>query len=175
MRREELYIADLIDNARAVRGYLDGVTRERWDAEDILRDAVLYRMLLLGEIASALPDELRDSYPEVAWRQIRAFRNLAVHKYFGVDWAVVWKSAQEEPPLLEKQVLAIISAEYPALALTYKPEPVPDPGTASLRDRSLPIPPGADFDELPASAPKHCPHLRPVHDRNIKIATREYL
>ena len=35
MRREELYLADLIDNARAVRGYLNGVTRERWDAEDI--------------------------------------------------------------------------------------------------------------------------------------------
>jgi uncharacterized protein with HEPN domain len=33
------------------------VTRERWDAEDMLRDAVLYRMLLLGEIASALPGE----------------------------------------------------------------------------------------------------------------------
>jgi hypothetical protein len=66
MRREELYLADLIDNARAVRGYLDGVTRERWDAEDILRDAVLYRMLLLGEIARVLPDELRDRYPDVA-------------------------------------------------------------------------------------------------------------
>src|ERR1700743_3224289 len=90
MRREELYLADLIDNARAVRGYLDEVTRERWDAEDILRDAVLYRMLLLGEIASALPDELRNRYPDVAWRQVRAFRTLAVHKYFGVDWAVVW-------------------------------------------------------------------------------------
>jgi hypothetical protein len=48
MRREELYLADLIDNARAVRGYLDGVTRERWDADGMLRDAVLYRMLLLA-------------------------------------------------------------------------------------------------------------------------------
>lgn len=134
MRREELYLADLIDNARAVRGYLDGVTRERWDAEDILRDAVLYRMLLLGEIASALPDELRDRYPHVAWRQIRAFRNLAVHKYFGVDWAVVWKIAQEEPTLLEGQVLAIIRGEYPALAQSYEPGPAPDTGTASLRD-----------------------------------------
>ena len=119
MRREELYLADLIDNARAVRGYLDGVTRERWDAEDILRDAVLYRMLLLGEIASALPDELRDRYPDVAWRQVRAFRNLAVHKYFGVDWAVVWKIAQEEPAVLEAQVLAIIRTEYPALVKDY--------------------------------------------------------
>jgi uncharacterized protein with HEPN domain len=66
----------------------------------------------------------------VAWRQIRAFRNLAVHKHFGVDWAVVWKIAQEEPPVLEKQVLAIISAEYPALAQSYAPGPAPDPGTA---------------------------------------------
>src|SRR5487761_1756862 len=135
MRREELYLADLIDNARAVRRYIDGVTRERWDTDDILRDAVLYRMLLLGEIASALPDDLRDRYPDVAWRQIRAFRNLAVHRYFGVDWAVVWKIAQEEPSVLEKQVLAIISAEYPELAQAYEPGPAPEPGTASLRGR----------------------------------------
>jgi uncharacterized protein with HEPN domain len=88
MRREELYVADLVDNARAVRGYLDGVSRERWDADPVLRDAVLYRMLLLGGIASALPDDLRDRYPDVAWRQIRAFRNLAVHRYFG--WTGRW-------------------------------------------------------------------------------------
>jgi uncharacterized protein with HEPN domain len=141
MRREELYLADLIDNARAVRGYLDGVARERWDAEDILRDAVLYRMLLLGEIAGALPDELRDRYPDVAWRQVRAFRNLAVHKYFGVDWAVVWKIAQEEPAILEAQVLAIMRTEYPALAKDYEAGPAPDPGTSSLPDhgrRGLP-------------------------------------
>jgi uncharacterized protein with HEPN domain len=138
MRREELYLADLIDNARAVRGYLDGVTREHWDGEDILRDAVLYRMLLLGEIASVLPDELRDRYPDVAWRQIRAFRNLAVHKYFGVDWAVVWKIAQEEPALLERQVLTILRAEYPALAQSYEPGSIPDSDTASLSGRLHP-------------------------------------
>jgi uncharacterized protein with HEPN domain len=125
MRREELYVADLVDNARAVLAYLDGVTRERWDADQVLRDAVLYRMLLLGEIASALPDELRDRYPDVAWRQIRAFRNLAVHRYFGVDWAVVWQIAREEPPVLEEQALAIIRTEFPDLAPTYEPAPKP--------------------------------------------------
>lgn len=134
MRREELYLADLVDNTRAVRGYLAGVTRERWDADGMLRDAVLYRMPLLGEIASALPDDLRDLHPEVAWRQIRAFRNLAVHQYFGVDWAVVWKIAQEEPSVLEKQALAIISAEYPELAQRYEPGPAHESETASLHD-----------------------------------------
>lgn len=119
MQREALYVADLVENTRAVQKYLDGASRERWDSDQMLRDAVLYRMLLLGEIASSLPEELRDRYPDVAWRQIRAFRNLAVHRYFGVDWAVVWKIAHEEPPLLEEQALAIIGAEFPELSQTY--------------------------------------------------------
>jgi len=121
MRRDELYLADFVDNVRAVQEYLDGVTRERWDSDRVLRDAVLYRMLLLGEIASSLPDDLRDRYPEVAWRQIRAFRNLAIHRYFGVDWAVVWQIAREEPPVLEAQALTIIRTEFPDLARTLTP------------------------------------------------------
>ena len=94
MRRDELYVADLVDNTRAIQEYLNGISREQWDQDRVRRDAVVDRLLLLGETASALPDILRDRYPDVAWRQIRAFRNLAVHKFFGVDWAVVWKIAR---------------------------------------------------------------------------------
>jgi uncharacterized protein with HEPN domain len=121
MRREALYVADLVENARAVREYLDDVSRERWDSDRVLRDAVLYRLLLLGEIVSALPEGLRERHPDVAWRQIRAFRNLAVHRYFGVDWAVVWQIAHEEPAVLEEQALAILRAEFPELVMTYEP------------------------------------------------------
>lgn len=92
----------------------------------MLRDAVLYRMLLLGEIVSALPDSLRDRYPNVAWRHIKAFRNLAVHKYFSVDWAVVWQIAREEVPVLEEQAMDILRAEFPDLANAYEPDAAHD-------------------------------------------------
>lgn len=122
------------------------MSRERWDEDRVLRDAVLYRMLRLGEIASSLPDELRNRYPDVAWRQIRAFRNLAVHRYFGVDWAVVWKIAQEEPPVLEEQALAIVRAEFPDLAKAYEPtereeKEKEEPGSG---DRGTDTPPQAE-------------------------------
>ena len=41
MRHDELYIADLVDSTRAVREYLDGISRERWDEDRVLRDTVL--------------------------------------------------------------------------------------------------------------------------------------
>jgi len=128
MRRDELYVADLVDSARTVLEYMQGISRQQWDEDRVLRDAVLYRLLLLGEIASALPDSLRDRYPDVAWRQIRAFRNLAVHRYFGVDWAVVWQISQEEVPVLEEQAMSIMRAEFPDLAKSYERDAASDPG-----------------------------------------------
>lgn len=35
MQREALYVADLIENARAVQKYLDGVSRGRWDSDQM--------------------------------------------------------------------------------------------------------------------------------------------
>lgn len=131
MQREALYVADLVDSTRAVREYLDGIGRERWDQDRVLRDAVLYRLLLMGEIASALPELLRNRYPDVAWRQIRAFRNLAVHKYFSVDWAVVWQISQDEVPVLEEQAMGILREEFPDLAKGYEPDVGNEPEDAA--------------------------------------------
>jgi uncharacterized protein with HEPN domain len=57
MRRDELYVADLADNARAIREYLDGISREQWDQDRVRRDAVVYRLLLLGEAARPPMDD----------------------------------------------------------------------------------------------------------------------
>ena len=56
-----------------------------------------------------------------------------MHKYFGVDWAVVWKIAQDEVPLLEEQAIVIMRAEYPDLAQTLEPGPIPEPETGPAR------------------------------------------
>ena len=127
MRRDDLYVAGLADTTRAIREYLDSISRAQWIKTGYLRDAVLYRLLLLGEIASAVPESLRDRYPDVAWRHIRAFRNLAVHRYFVVDWAVGWQISQEEVPVLEEQVMGIMRVEFPELATTYESDTVSGP------------------------------------------------
>jgi len=41
MRRDDLYVADLVDTTRAIREYLDSIGRAQWDEDRVLRDAVL--------------------------------------------------------------------------------------------------------------------------------------
>lgn len=119
-QRDELYVADMVEAAQEIAGWLHGVTRQRWDADSMLRNAVLYKLLILGEIARSLTEELREKYPQIPWRAIRGFRNVAVHQYFGVDWAVVWKLAKDEAPKLKDAALAILRAEFPDIAARFE-------------------------------------------------------
>jgi Ribonuclease HepT-like len=66
--------------------------------DDILRNAVLRQLMVVGEAASCLSSEIRDRLPEVPWQEIRGFRNHAVHAYFSLDWSIVWEVAQVNLP-----------------------------------------------------------------------------
>lgn len=54
-------------------------------------------------------------HPEVEWADIAAFRNIAVHEYFAIQWPIVWVTATKEVPELKAKVEAILREEYPNL------------------------------------------------------------
>ena len=43
-----------------------------------------------------------------------------MHRYFGVDWSVVWTLGREEVPVLADQAMAILRAEYPDRAKLFE-------------------------------------------------------
>ena len=57
---------------------------------------------IIGEAVNHLPAEITDAHPEIGWPQIRGFRNILVHQYFGVDVDVVRDVVDAHlPPLAE--------------------------------------------------------------------------
>ncbi|MBI3269264.1 MAG: DUF86 domain-containing protein [Planctomycetes bacterium] len=113
MRRDRLYLFDVIEAAKSVEGFVRGKTQVEFVGDDLLRSAVLHKLTIVGEAATRLSPELRERHPHVPWRDIVAFRNIAVHAYFAVDWAIVWVSATRELPELRRQVDAILDREFP--------------------------------------------------------------
>ena len=68
--------------------------------------------MIIGEAASRLPKEFRDSHPEIEWEDIIGFRNIAVHAYFAVEWSIVWVAATQEAPELRRKISGILAQEY---------------------------------------------------------------
>jgi len=113
MRREELYLTDIMEAAEAIRSFLREVERQDFLDNDLVRSAVLQKLLIIGEAAARLPKEFRDHHAEIPWSDIVAFRNIAVHAYFSVDWNIVWIAATKDVPELSQLIGEILTSEYP--------------------------------------------------------------
>lgn len=113
MRRDKLYLADIVEAADAVAAFLAGAERERFLQDDLLRSAVLQKLSIIGEAAARLSKEFRARHADVEWRDIVAFRNIAVHAYFAVQWSIVWTTATQDVPVLRQKISQILAAEYP--------------------------------------------------------------
>lgn len=117
-RRELLYLADIVESASTVARWL--VDRgEQWNEDEILRNAVLRQLSVVGEAASCLSDDVRRRLPGIPWREIRGFRNIAVHAYFSLDWDVIHEVATVNLPDMAPKALALLRAEDPGIAAKF--------------------------------------------------------
>lgn len=71
------------------------------------------RLLILGEAAKQIPNDLKARYPEVEWKQIAGLRDVIAHSYYRVSAGVIWDAARNRVPAL-RDTLARITAELPA-------------------------------------------------------------
>lgn len=113
-RQWQFYFSDMLKFARKVRDYTDELDQASFLESEMIYDATLRNLELIGEAARGIPDPVRDRYPQIPWRMIVALRNRLIHAYFGLDDDVVWSIIVTDIPLLIEECLQIekdLSAE----------------------------------------------------------------
>lgn len=85
--------------------------KRRFDKEEGTQNSVIYYLQIIGEAASTIPLEFRNSHPEVPWRQMISTRNRLIHHYDGIDLDVVWETVAVNIPELEAKIDAILNIE----------------------------------------------------------------
>ncbi|MFH1115124.1 MAG: DUF86 domain-containing protein [Pseudomonadota bacterium] len=113
MRREHLHLQDILEACDMIRSFLEGLDEATFLAGEIHKAAVLQKLIVIGEASSRLPRAFRDSHPQIEWRDIVAFRNIAVHAYFAVQWDIVWATAVDDVPVLRRKILEMLREENP--------------------------------------------------------------
>ena len=110
-----LFLSDMQRSCARVIRYCDGMNAEQFAADDLIPDAVLRNLELLGEPAKQIPDAVRDRHPEVPWRRIAGLRDVLAHAYFGLEDETIWQIVSSSVPALAAQLNAVASAEGLAL------------------------------------------------------------
>ena len=102
--------ADILEAVRRIQAYTADLSLETFAGNQLVVDAVIRNLTVIGEAARSVPADVEAQHPELPWLEMRGMRNLVVHEYFGVDAAVVWHTVRDDlpglVPLLEQALRA---------------------------------------------------------------------
>lgn len=99
-REWRFYLGDMLRFAENVLAYSEGLDQAAFETTGLNYDATVRNLELIGEAASNIPSEIRETYISVPWRQIIATRNRLIHGYLGIDNDTLWSIIQDDIPTL---------------------------------------------------------------------------
>ena len=100
MWRDEAYLLDMLLAARKVRQFSQGVTWERFQADELMQNAMMMCIQQIGEAARKVSREFQEAHPEIPWREIVGMRHRLVHDYFHIIPEKVWEVVERDVPAI---------------------------------------------------------------------------
>ncbi|MCX5996770.1 MAG: DUF86 domain-containing protein [Chloroflexi bacterium] len=100
---DNIRLQHITDFAGRAISFVNDVTREEFNKNEVLQYACVHLLEIIGEAANGLTDQTRDQYPSIPWLKMINMRNRLIHGYIDVDMEIVWRTLKNDlPPLVDQ-------------------------------------------------------------------------
>ena len=106
-REWRFYLEDMIEFGLRVQSYTADLDQAGFIADNVIYDATLRNLELIGEAATHVPENIQSANPKIPWRLIIATRNRLIHAYLGIDNDTIWSIIQDDIPSLVSALQAL--------------------------------------------------------------------
>lgn len=103
MTGDKLYLSYILECIDRIEQFTEG-GREQFVKSLMVQDAVLRNLHTLSESSTRITPEIVRYFPEVPWKEIRAFRHVVVHDYLGLDLDQIWQIVTVDLPPLKDAI-----------------------------------------------------------------------
>ena len=110
-RDYKLFISDIRDCTKRILEYTAGKTFEEFKGNQMLMDAVIRNLEIIGEATKNIPNKVKQKHPQIEWRKIGDLRNIIIHGYFRIDYDILWDIVQNKIPELAVKIEEVLKAE----------------------------------------------------------------
>ena len=97
---DSYYLRRIITDLGFILSHTEGITEEQLQADEVLLDSVMFRLIQVSENSDKLTDAFKASHAEIPWRAMKGLRNRIVHEYGNVDLSVVYDTVKNDIPAL---------------------------------------------------------------------------
>lgn len=82
----------------------NGKSLEAISDDFILRHALTWNVMIIGEAANKLTREFCQAHPDTDWRGVTGMRNVLVHDYYQIDVNELWSVISFDIPELKNHI-----------------------------------------------------------------------
>jgi len=107
-RDYRVFLDDILEASRKVLDYTAKSSYEEFCADHKTIEAVVWNLMIIGEAAKNIPEDMRLQYTDVPWRDMAGLRDVIVHQYFEIKLDVIWKVIQNDLPLVADRLKSIL-------------------------------------------------------------------
>ncbi|MCP4652017.1 MAG: DUF86 domain-containing protein [Candidatus Omnitrophica bacterium] len=97
-RNYKLFIEDILGAMNRIEEYIKGLSYEDFSENEMVEDAVIRKIEIIGEAARNVPEDIKEKYQNIPWKKMVGLRNITIHEYFGVDLDIVWEIITKNIP-----------------------------------------------------------------------------
>lgn len=108
MWRDDAYMLDMLLAARKVQIYTRNVNWERFRDDDLIQNAVMRQIQIIGEASRKISRQYKDAHSEIPWQMIIGMRNRLVHEYFDIIPDRVWDVVEKDIPELIRLIEPLV-------------------------------------------------------------------
>jgi len=108
-RDYRLYLEDILESCQRINRYTAGISYDSFIKNNLVSDAVLRNIEIVGEAVKQVPEKIRKQHPELDWRRIAGMRDIVAHHYFSIHDEIVWDIVVNKIPELEEQIGTILA------------------------------------------------------------------
>lgn len=110
MKKDDaIYVKHIYEAIQKIEKYLRRVAYEKFSKNDLLIDAVVRELTIIGEAAAHISEEFRARHPKVPFYEIIGMRNRIIHEYFNVDLKIVWETCKNDLKKLKKIIKPLVT------------------------------------------------------------------
>ena len=101
-------LGHIYDAICQIESYVKEVDKSTFLANNMMQDAVVRQLEIIGEAARNVSDELTEKHPELPWFEMRAIRNKIVHDYLEINTEIIWDTVKNDLQVLKPLIVKLL-------------------------------------------------------------------
>ena len=108
MKKEDyIFIEQILESIKDIESFIKEISKDAFFKNKEKQNAIVRSLEVIGEAVKNIPNNLKEKYSSIPWREIAGTRDKIIHHYFGVDLNMVWDIVKINIPDLKIKILEI--------------------------------------------------------------------